>query len=258
MIRTLLIIAGAALVLSVASLSGAFALGGVDLKRHGWTWTIDDDGEGHSMVRRGGPAEDPGPETTKTLAFNGGDALTLELPADVTYVQGAANTVVITGPQKMVERVQVDGGRIRMEDGPERVTLRWTGHSLEGWSDAERLKITVTAPSVVRFAVEGSSDVTIRDYDQPTMALDISGSGEVEAFGKVQALEVDISGSGEADLRALQTTDANVAISGSGDATVAPTGKAELSISGSGDIEVTTRPASVTQDVSGSGDIDIG
>ena len=46
MIRTLFIIAGAALVLCLAALGGALALGGSDLQRHGWAWTIrDEDGE---------------------------------------------------------------------------------------------------------------------------------------------------------------------------------------------------------------------
>ena len=38
MIRTLLIIAGAALVLAIATLGGAAAIGGQDLARHGWAW----------------------------------------------------------------------------------------------------------------------------------------------------------------------------------------------------------------------------
>lgn len=46
MIRTLFIIAGAALVLCLVTVGGALAIGGHDLQRHGWAWTIkDQDGE---------------------------------------------------------------------------------------------------------------------------------------------------------------------------------------------------------------------
>ena len=118
------------------------------------------------------------------------------------------------------------------------------------------MKIVVTAPKINNFNLEGSANLMLRDYDQDTLAIDISGSGEVTAMGRAGALEVDISGSGDADLAALATTDANIAIAGSGDAVVAPTGRADISISGSGDTVLTTRPATVNQNISGSGEVD--
>ncbi len=254
MIRTLFIIAGAAFVLSLATLGGAAALGSRDLAGNGWSWTFVD---GEDGIRRGSRAQDLGPDVTRSVAFEGGESLELDLGAEVTYVQGEANTVVITGPQAVIDRVRVQGSRIWMEDGPERVTLRWENGSLNGWSDSERISIVVTAPSVTAFDVEGSSDVKIRDYDQTALAIDLSGSGEIEVDGRATTLELDISGSGEADLSRLTLTDANVAIAGSGEARLGPTGQADISISGSGDVELTERPATLNQSVSGSGDIDV-
>jgi len=118
------------------------------------------------------------------------------------------------------------------------------------------VKIVVTAPNINSFNVEGSASVLLRDYDQDTLSIDISGSGEVTATGRTRALEVDISGSGDADLGALAAIDANIAIAGSGDAVVAPTGRADISIAGSGDVVLNTRPATVNQQVSGSGEVD--
>ena len=120
-----------------------------------------------------------------------------------------------------------------------------------GFPDAS----VVTAPNVNSFNMEGSSNLMIRDYDQDTLQIDISGSGEVAATGRTRALEVDISGSGDADLGSLVTTDANVAIAGSGDATVAPTGRADITIAGSGDVDLTTRPATLNQNMNGSGEV---
>lgn len=254
MIRTLFIIAAAAFVLSLATIGGAAALGSRDLAGEGWSWTFV---EGEDGIRRGGRARDLGPDVTRSVAFEGGERLELDLGAEVTYVQGAENTVVITGPQAVIDRVRVQGSRIWVEDGPERVTLRWENGSLNGWSDSERLSIVVTAPSVTAFDLEGSSDVKIRDYDQNALAIDLSGSGEVEVDGRATALELDISGSGEADLSRLALTDANVAIAGSGEARLGPTGRADVTISGSGDVELTRQPAILNQSVSGSGDIDV-
>src|SRR5690606_38876099 len=119
----------------------------------------------------------------------------------------------------------------------------------------DNLKIVVTAPAVTRFDLAGSQSLIIQNYDQPTLSIDISGSGDVTATGKTTTLDLDIAGSGEAYLSDMITTDATVGISGSREASIAPTGTARLSIAGSGDITLTTRPAKLESNVSRSGDI---
>jgi hypothetical protein len=252
MIRTLLIIAGAALVLAIASFGGAAGLAARDIDRHGGSWIIHD---GDEQLRIETVTGDRRPDVSRTLAWSGGDRLSVELPADVTYIQGPEAGVVVTGSPSIVDRIRIDNGRLSLADGPNELTIRWWGGSVSGWSDRDNLKIVVTAPAVTRFDLAGSRSLTIRDYDQPSLSVDISGSGEVTATGRTDALDLDIAGSGEADLSALVTTDATVGISGSGEARVAPTGTARLSIAGSGDITLTTRPAKVESNVSGSGDI---
>ena len=241
MIRTLLIIAGSALVLAIASLTGAAGLAARDLDRNGGSWTFRD---GDDLIRIENVTGDRGPSVTRNVAWTGGDRLSIDLPADV----------VITGSSSLVDRIQVRDGRITA-DGPDEITVRWWAGGFSAWNDRENLKIVVTAPAVTRFDLSGSQSLSIRAYDQPTLSIDISGSGDVAATGKTTTLDLDIAGSGEADLSELATTDASVAISGSGEARVAPTGTARLSIAGSGDITLTTRPAKVQSSVSGSGDI---
>lgn len=257
MIRTLLIIAVAGLVLATACLGGAFALGGRDMARHGWEWTFEDeDGDTVRFERDDGTR---GPDTTRTIEWTGGQTLTVDLSADVDYVQGETAGVTVTGPAELVEKVELIDGRLtwRDADGPNHETVvfgrRDGGRGI--WVHSEEVKIVVTAPNVNSFNLEGSSNLMLRDYDQDTLSIDISGSGEVSATGRTRSLEVDISGSGDADLGSLVTTDANVAVAGSGDATVAPTGRADISISGSGDVDLTTRPTTVNQDINGSGEV---
>ncbi|MFC5344055.1 GIN domain-containing protein [Brevundimonas staleyi] len=258
MIRTLLIIAAAGLVLATASLAGAFALGGRDMARHGWEWTFTDrDGDTVRFERDDGTRS---PDTTRMIEWTGGQSLTVDLSADVDYVQGDTPGVTVTGPADLVERVQLIDGRLTWQEreGPnhETVVFGRNTHGRGVWVHSEQVKIVVTAPNINSFNVEGSSNLMLRNYDQDTLQIDISGSGEVTAIGRTRSLEVDISGSGDADLGALATTDANVAIAGSGDATVSPTGRADITINGSGDVDLTTRPATVNQNISGSGEVD--
>lgn len=249
MIRTLLIITGASLVLCIATLSGAAAIGGNDLARNGWTWTFRDGGEDHTVHFERG---DDGPPVTRNLAWTGGDTLAVEIPGDVTYVQGDTPSVVITGGKSMVDRVSLVDGRLTWSDGDD------TDHVVFGWSNGSgRLRVVITAPSVKRFDLQSSADLSIRGYDQPTFELNVSGSGDVDATGETRTATIDTTGSGDSDLSGLRMIDASVDASGSGDISVGPTGKADISISGSGDVDVTTRPTTVTQDISGSGDVSI-
>ena len=247
MIRTLLIIAGASLVLCIVTVGGAAAVGGRDLASHNWTWTFPDNGEMHTVHFERG---DDGPTVSRTLAWTGGDRLQVEIPGDVAYIQGPTASVVVTGQKSLVDKVRLVDGRLTWNDAG-----RQNDHLVFGWNVHDRLHVVVTAPSVNRFDLESSADLSIRDYDQPTLALDVSGSGDVEASGKTGAATLDISGSSETDLSAMTITDANVSISGSGDVRVGPTGSARIDISGSGDVDLTQRPARLEQDISGSGDI---
>ncbi|MDO9609491.1 MAG: DUF2807 domain-containing protein [Brevundimonas sp.] len=257
MIRTLFIIAGAALVLCIVTLGGAVALGGHDLQRHGWAWTFkDDNGESVRFERvKGGGTDDLGPFTTRTLAWTGGEALTIDSSIDVEYVQGPANTVVITGPKGLTDRVTLTDGRLFMGDGDERIVFGWDNGNFSARSERDELRVVVTAPNVRRFASNGSGDLDITAYDQPAMALSISGSADVTAAGRTDALDLDIAGSGDADLRALDAKDAKIAIAGSGDADIAPTGDVQVRIAGSGDVTLATRPAKLTSEIAGSGDV---
>lgn len=248
MIRTLLIITGASLVLCIATLSGAAAIGGNDLAREGWEWTFRDGERSETVTFH---RNDTGPSVTRNLEWTGGDSLTVEIPGEVTYVQGDTPSVVVTGRKSMVDRVTLADGRLSWaddDDGAERVVF--------GWSNGDRLRVVIIAPSVTSFALQSSADLSIRDYDQPTFRLDVSGSGDVDASGQTETATIEVNGSGDSDLASLGMTDASIETSGSGDVRVGPTGSARVDISGSGDVDLTSRPANLQQTITGSGDID--
>lgn len=252
MIRTLLIIAGAGLVLAVAGLGGAAAIGGHDLSRNGWSWTILDDEDTVRVTRnRDGEVA----TVTRTLAWPGGDSLTIDLDSRVTYIQGEAAGVVLTGPQHILDRVRLEDGRLSLDGGEQRITLGVDDDGLTAWSDVERLRIVVTAPGVSQFQLNGDQRLSIRDYDQPRLTLGVSGSGEAEASGRTDALTLVVSGSGDADLRRLDAGDATVSVSGSGEADIAATGRTRVDVSGSGDVTLHARPSNLVSNVSGSGSV---
>jgi len=258
MIRTLFIIAGAALVLSIATLSGAAAISGNDLFRNGWAWRITD-GNDNVRIRRVRGDETPEPAVTRTLEWTGGDRLVSALSADIAYVRGDTASVSITGPRALVDRVRLEDGRLTLADGdvPETVTFGIQARGAGAWADHQGLSIVVTAPAVSSFDLAGSGDMDLRGLTGPVVDLVISGSGDISAEGQVDRLELTITGSGDAELADLATKSATVQIAGSGQAKLAPSEQADIAISGSGDVDLTTRPGRINQSITGSGRVDI-
>lgn len=251
MIRTLLIIAGAALVLCLASLAGAAALGGKEFADRGYSWTFTDSDGDRVRVERG---EAESPTISRTLDWAGGDSLNVDMPGKVIFTQGREVKVEITGPQSVAERVRFDGNRLFLADGDETVTFTMR-NGIQAWSDADRLTVRVTAPSVKSFELNGSGDLDIVDFDQNQITVNVNGSGDVDVAGRTQSVNLSINGSGEADLSNVTTTDATVSVSGSGEAWVGPTGRATVSISGPGDVNLTERPANLQSNINGSGEV---
>lgn len=267
LIRNTLIVAGASFALSVACFAGVAAIAGPEILKNGWTLPFDGDGETvvvrdngqviHEARRVTVAGERPSPRIDRTFPWTGKDQLIVDLPVDVVFVQGAEAKIVATGPKDYIDRLRVDGGHVRLEgdDDIDHDRLTIDSHGLRVESDSDRVKITVVAPDVTKFDVRGSGDLDIRRYEHPSLAVNVSGSGHVDAQGRVHTILVDNSGSGFTDLTELKGKDAVFNVSGSGGGAVFATEKVKLDISGSGDVELRTEPKSISSEITGSGKI---
>ncbi|HET6972037.1 MAG TPA: DUF2807 domain-containing protein [Phenylobacterium sp.] len=250
MIRVLLMIVIAGFVLSVGTLAAAVAIGGPEiLSRGAWGVASSDwDGHGagwgwhsHHHGHMGGWSSDHGPQSSRTLAWSGAQALDVGFPADIRYVQAEGpGTVTVSGPPSAVEHVVVSGESVHFD-----------GFSQHWWP--HKLSVVVRAPNISRFDLSGANGLTIEDYKQDKLALDISGAAEVNATGEAGAIDLEISGTGDVDLGGLKAKSADVKISGAGGATIAPTESADLQISGMGDVRLLTNPPKLETHISGAG-----
>ncbi|MBI1406299.1 MAG: DUF2807 domain-containing protein [Caulobacter sp.] len=254
MIRNLLITAAAGVVIFFISAGAFIAMGGVEAARRG---DFEFDIDGHHVYRDHGRHGDMdsdsryGPRAERTLDWAGGDSLALDIPAEVVFTQAAAPSITVSGPKRMVDRVSIEDGHIRFADDDDMMHMgRWSHHG-------RRLRIQVAAPAVKAFTINGPADLTIRDYDQPSLDVRINGSGDVEGFGKTTDLTLSIAGSGDADLSRLTADSARVKIAGSGDAMLDAVSAADVRIAGSGDVTLERRPPTLTSDIAGSGDLDV-
>jgi hypothetical protein len=241
MTRTLILIAGVGFGLAVFCFVLMTAIGGT-ARHFTWnnTWRFHRGSltVGHDYTP---DADGGGPTETRELAWSGASGLDVDLPADVVFTQAPGpGKLVITGPKGTVDQLEVSGSNVEFRDEP---------------SDAQRVKIVMTAPDVRRFSLGGDETLSIADFSQDDLDLDVSGSGKITAQGKTKSVKLDLSGDGDGDLGKLTTSEARVEISGSGRAAIAPSDTADINISGDGEVDLVSRPANVRSDVSGSGRI---
>ena len=261
MIRNALIIAGASFVLMLGCFAGVAALAGPVIMKDGWTIPfnrIEDGAVRRAHVDTNGSKASP--IISRQLAW-AGETLTVDLPIDVTYVQGPVPKVEISGPRDVVDRLRIVDGRIHMtedEDSHQDLyadSLTIDRNGIRIHSNADQTRIVVTAPNVSSFKLDGSGDLEIQAYDQPALTLALNGSGDVNAVGKTTGLVVAAAGSGDAELDDLRALNAEIAISGSGNADISASNAVKIAISGSGDVNMNTQPTSETSTISGSGSV---
>ncbi len=161
---------------------------------------------------------------------------------DVVVRVGPERAVTVAGDANLVSHVEtyVEGGTLRV-----------------GWDRGRhrperRMLVTVSAPQVAGLSLSGSGDVSATGVDAPKLDVSLSGSGQIEVAGRVDALTATISGSGDLQLQELVAASAVVRISGSGDAHVHATQRLDAHVSGSGDVRY-RGAAQVDARVSGSG-----
>ncbi|MBA3896937.1 MAG: DUF2807 domain-containing protein, partial [Sphingomonadaceae bacterium] len=202
---------------------------------------------------------DNGPVETRAFAASGFDAVTLAGPDNVRVVRGAAAGISATGPQAVLDRldIHVEGSTLKV--GRKREGLGGMWHF--DWKEGGRnhATVTVTMPAIRGAAVAGSGDMIVDKADGDafgasvagsgslTLAslavarakLDIAGSGNLVAVGSAPDAEASIAGSGDIDASRLTSDHASISIAGSGNVQVHARQSAEVSIIGSGDAIVT-------------------
>lgn len=117
-----------------------------------------------------------------------------------------------------------------------------------------RSMVAIVLPNIAAISIQGSADVTLFDLEQDELELKVSGSGDIEASGKVQHLEIDIAGSGDVDVRELVAQQADISVAGSGDVDAMVKQAVRVRITGSGDVQICGNPIQRDIRVSGSGD----
>ncbi len=169
---------------------------------------------------------------------------------------GAGKVFITVGPKASVvleaDAATLGRTRTEVENGVLRIRARNDDGFFSGRGD---VVAHITVPELRQARVSGSGDLKVTGLNGGETELSISGSGSVEADGKLKALDLDISGSGSAKMDGLVVDEASVAISGSGSAVVDVRDDLNVRVSGSGSVRYLTQPKDVSTSISGSGSV---
>ena len=196
---------------------------------------------------------DTGPAGAKRFMVGNFDSVSLEGSDDVRIVRGLATSVVASGPQSVLDKLD-----IRVEGSTLKVGRKRQGRGMQ-WNRDKGAVVTVTLPSIRAAAIAGSGDMMLDRADGEAFdgsvtgagsmqiaslavkraSLSIAGSGDLMALGTSEDSRLSIAGSGDLDAARLQSRRADISIRGSGNARAAASDSAAISLAGSGDAIVT-------------------
>jgi len=238
MAKALAVVAGTGIAISAVCLGLAAALAGDDFGN----FRIHDlyfDGLFRSCGEGNG-ADVTG--NTREIAWDSdGDEVTINVPATVTYRPGPGTMLIARGSPEALSHLRVRGGRIEFD--------------CRGLYFGGDLDLILSGQKLSDFTLNGSGRLVLENINPPELDVAIRGSGEVEATGTAEDVDLSIAGSGEAHLGGLVVKSMEVRIAGSGDAEIAPEDEVDIRIAGSGEIRLLTQPRSLETSIAGSGDI---
>lgn len=191
--------------------------------------------------------ETDGPHTVQTRTVGAFDHVDLRGSTDVVVTHGRTATLTISGGRNRVRDVIT-----RVQSGTLIVEERDSDPTLHLGDDGPT--VTVSTPSLVGARIDGSGDLSMAGLAGGPLRIRVDGSGDVDAHGRLDALDAAGDGSGDLDLGAVVAQSARINLSGSGDADVDAVRTLAVVVSGSGDVSYAGNPQ-LTRDVSGSGDV---
>ena len=190
----------------------------------------------------------------------------------VTYEQGESHSVRIEASEQALREmtVYVKDGELRIRQAVKKPTV--------SFSD---VKLYVTSPAIKGIEIAGSGifaatqPITVNELDSQIAGsgqillvgvkgqktkMEIAGSGTIE-IGKMECTEADaeIAGSGDINLGTLICQDLNIEIAGSGNVNCQhiDADNVHAEIAGSGDVNLKGTVRHHTQDIAGSGKVNI-
>jgi hypothetical protein len=171
-------------------------------------------------------------------------------PIDVSVRIGSPQPVTVVTDDNLTSWVSTSVSK-------DVLTIDWDAPRVKSGSmsfHAPRVEIVVASLDVL--TVEGVGDAHVDGLSGGTLAIEIAGSGSVDAKGRVDGLQVRASGFGDANLYTLESGSAEVTVTGNGNVEIYVRDRLRANVSGNGDVRYHGHPSEVSKSVTGAGSIE--
>jgi ribosomal protein S17E len=206
------------------------------------------------------------------VAMNPFERLDVSGPFNVIFEQGTSHTVRVEGTTEQLSKITiyVKNGDLYIDQRKNESSGAFNGMRIFVTSPSiEGLELagsgSITAPKALNVndlnvELAGSGKVTLAELTCKNLKNEIAGSGEI-TMGMVKADEVrnETAGSGNIDIAGLTCRKVRNDIAGSGNTTLSNLNVEEVKseIAGSGDVTLRGKVGSHSEDIAGSGKVDV-
>lgn len=197
------------------------------------------------------------------------DALTVACPADVTILQGEAQSVEIEAEDNLLAQLttEVVSGKLTVTNQetewkarvnpskPVKITISVKELREIDFSPAVgTLRVDSLQAGTLKLILSGGAQIKLSGLQVDVLDSVLSGAGDIQVAGKANELKLLLSGLGNFNAGDLQSQKATVELSGMGDATVRVESELVATITGAGSINYYGQPH-VEQNIKGAGSV---
>ncbi len=176
------------------------------------------------------------------------DTLSINIAADIEYIASDSYLLELTADDNITSVITP--------------TIRGNTLSIDtdrSFSTQSRLRARVYGPaSLSTLLVNGSSDVKLQGIAGDTLEIQLGGTGDIVAQGKVKNLVIVIKGSGEVNSKALQADNVSINVRGSTNVIVTANNQLDVEINGVSDVTYYGHPATINKTINGVGEVSAG
>lgn len=189
-----------------------------------------------------------GPRVTDSRSVAPFDRIVVSSGLEIDVVPGDGRQVRVRAGEDVLDRVLTES-----RDGVLRLRVRDRGIVI-GPDPLGDARVQVAADDLRGVTIDGTGSVELSGLDEPALALDVRGAGDIEASGTVDRLTAEIQGAADADLAELATRTTRVTVEGAGDADLSVSESLDVTVRGAGDVSYRGDPE-VRSDIQGAGDL---
>lgn len=171
---------------------------------------------------------------TQELYLTSFDKIDFKVPGEVRIIQGAEQSVTVTGQANIISHLNTDvrGNQWEIEFNKNRMSYTF-------------LEIVIVVPTVSEIQLKGSGNLLLEEFtDIGNISFKVEGSGDIkiEALEGPEHVQINIEGSGDIEVinPSAPITSLTIDLSGSGSfyGFALPSKQCDIKTAGSGDVEV--------------------